>query len=103
MPHRLKTRHQVTPHRPVTRGTSRERGYDTAWQKVRDLYIAEHPLCEDCLEENIVNPEHIEVDHVIPIDVRPDLRLDMTNLRSRCRRHHKRKTDRDKATYGSRR
>ena len=53
-----------------------------------DPCLLEHPLCEDCLEEGIVTPEHIEVDHVTPIEVRPDLRLDPANLRSRCRRHH---------------
>ena len=60
------------------------------------------PFCEDCLQEGIRNDEDIEVDHVIPIDVRPDLRLEITNLRSRCRRHHRLKTNADQQQYGNR-
>src|SRR5689334_15174247 len=100
MPNRIKRRSDVSPNRPVTRRTPAERGYDTLWRKVRAAYVADHPLCEDCLDEGVTNPEYIEVDHVIPIHVRPDRRLDMTNLRSRCRRHHKLKTDEDRRIYG---
>jgi hypothetical protein len=32
----------------------------------------------------------------VPITERPDLRLDLTNLRSLCRRHHQLKTLRDR-------
>jgi len=82
------------------RGTAAQRGYDADWKKLRDWYVRQHPLCEDCLEEGIVNGKSIEVDHVIPIDVKPELRLDANNLRSRCRRHHRLKTARDKKKYG---
>ena len=81
------------------RGTSAARGYDARWRKVRALYYQRHPLCEDCLEEGRLTDQGIEVDHVIPIAVRPDLRLALENLRSLCRRHHKRKTDRDQIMY----
>ena len=117
MPRRLKTpcRHPGCPrttrggwcaeHRreryvPARRGTTTELGYDGAWRKLRDWYIRQHPLCEDCLEEDIVNCLHLDVDHIIPIRVRPDLRLAATNLRTRCRMHHRRKTERDKQLYG---
>ncbi len=100
MPNRIKRRCDVSPNRPATRQTPAERGYDTLWRNVREAYFADHPLCEDCLDEGVPNPEYIEVDHVIPIHIRPDLRLDMTNLRSRCRRHHKLKTDEDQRFYG---
>jgi len=101
MPNRIPTRCQRTPNRPVTRRTPAERGYDALWRKLREAHVADHPLCEDCLEEGVTNPEFLEVDHVIPIDVRPDLRLDPANLRSRSRKHHKLKADQDLKTYGS--
>ena len=82
------------------RGTAAQRGYDRRWRKLRRWYITEHPLCEDCQEEGLITFTNIEVDHVIPISVRPDLRLDADNLRSRCRRHHKLKTDADERQYG---
>ena len=84
------------------RGTPAERGYDARWYKLRAWYIRRHPLCADCLEEGVVNATSIEVDHVIPVSVRPDLRLDASNLRSRCRKHHSRKTELDKRLYGER-
>ena len=82
------------------RGTPAQRGYDHRWRKVRHWYLRREPLCEDCLDEGIVNAEHLEVDHIIPIAVRPDLRLNVDNLRTLCRQHHKRKTDADKRRYG---
>jgi 5-methylcytosine-specific restriction endonuclease McrA len=35
---------------------------------------------------------HLHADHQIPITVRPDLRLELDNLRTRCDRCHNRKT-----------
>jgi 5-methylcytosine-specific restriction endonuclease McrA len=89
--------------RDVRRATNTQRGYDAAWRKKRAEYIKAHPLCEDCLEIGKVNGRNIEVDHIIPIEVRPDLRLEDSNLRSRCRRHHKLKTDQDKLLYDTNR
>ena len=84
------------------RGTPAERGYDQDWRRLRTAYYRQHPFCEDCLEQGVHTSEHIEVDHVIPIAVRPDLRLQWSNLRSRCRSHHQAKTHRDRQTYGQR-
>ena len=82
------------------RGDSTQRGYDAAWQKLRAWYIREHPFCEDCLEQGVFTTWRVEVDHIIPISVRPDLRLDPDNLRTRCQYHHKRKTAEDRRRYG---
>lgn len=83
-------------HAPTTRvdrrASAAERGYDQRWTKLRAAYVAQHPLCEDCLPT--ITPVH-EVDHVIPITGLGDpLRLLWVNLRSRCRRHHATKTSR---------
>ncbi len=81
------------------RGTSAQRGYDSAWRRLRQWYVRQHPFCEDCLKDGIYTTTLIEVDHVVPIDVRPDLRLDSNNLRSRCRRHHQLKSLEDRKKY----
>ncbi len=38
---------------------------------------------------------HLHADHQIPITVRPDLRLDLDNLRTRCNTCHSAKTMRE--------
>lgn len=78
---------------PDCRPPSSQRGYDGAWRKVRDLKLAQDPLCQDCEEQGITEPAN-EVHHLLKVTDRPDLRLDMTNLRSLCGRCHKRRTRR---------
>lgn len=86
-----------SPHRATSaqreayRGNSRQRGYDRNWEKVRAAYVAIHPLCEWC-ERNGLTVIVAEVDHIIPIKDRPDLRLDMDNLQSLCKSCHQVKT-----------
>ena len=41
---------------------------------------------------------HLHADHQIPIAVRPDLRLDLDNLRTRCNTCHSAKTMRETAS-----
>ena len=66
------------------------RGYDHQWRKVRIQYLAEHPLCEDCLEHDKTTPA-FDVDHKTPL-AQGGERLDLRNLRSLCRRCHNKKT-----------
>lgn len=68
------------------------------WRKVRNRYIRKHPLCEYCKEKDEVTPA-TEVDHVIPVKVRWDLRLDPENLKSSCHSCHMKKTKEDKKKY----
>jgi 5-methylcytosine-specific restriction protein A len=80
----------------VTRQPAHKRGYGHDWTDLRAWWIQRQPLCQDCLEEGVTNCEQIEVDHVIPFrGVHDPLRLDVGNLRSRCKRHHQLKTRRD--------
>ena len=77
------------------RGSAQERGYDSSWHKVREIKVKQNPLCEDCEYEGLTVPVS-EVDHIIPINGLDDpLRLDMLNLRSRCKRCHIKKTRMD--------
>jgi 5-methylcytosine-specific restriction protein A len=74
------------------RGSSRERGYDTQWDKVRRAHLAAHPLCVQCKAEGRVNASNVEVDHIVPFRGLADpLRLDPANLQTLCVLHHERK------------
>src|SRR5262245_51217934 len=86
----------------VRRGSAAQRGYDTQWERVAvqrrqmDCY-----LCQACLKRGMLTPSSI-VDHIIPIDVRPDWRLEIGNTQVLCRTCHAVKTDEDKRKYGLR-
>jgi 5-methylcytosine-specific restriction endonuclease McrA len=44
--------------------------------------------------------KHLHADHQIPIEQRPDLRLELDNLRTRCNSCHSAKTMRESVTPG---
>jgi hypothetical protein len=73
------------------RGSAASRGYDGEWRKLRLAYLAQHPLCVMC---DGPTPATV-VDHIISIAERPDLRLDWSNLRPLCKRHHDQHTARE--------
>ena len=75
--------------------SARQRGYDKHWERLRKWWAASNPVCNCC------GQPMDEVDHIIPIHVRPDLRLDADNLQSLCKSCHRRKTDADTKRYGS--
>lgn len=93
--------HRPPIHRPYTPGKRHERpraspsmrGYGRTWQKVRNAYLRAHPLCEDCLAENIVEPAR-EVDHKVPL-ADGGAPYDWRNLRALCTPHHSKKTAKD--------
>ena len=64
---------------------------NTAWRKLRETYLKEHPLCEDCLAEGKVTPA-TDVHHIkSPFrkgEVNWNLLLDYNNLASLCKEHH---------------
>ena len=100
-----------------------ERGYDVYHRRLRVLcFIRDGWRCVDCgWEPDIVRLcrengldlpptwrilrelrdrfadglTHLHADHQIPIAERPDLRLDLDNLRTRCDRCHRAKTMRE--------
>jgi 5-methylcytosine-specific restriction endonuclease McrA len=73
------------------RPSSAERGYDAAWRAVRKQFIAAHPHC--CVQG--CGLPTVDVDHVLSIEARPDLRLVWSNLRPFCKPHHSARTARD--------
>ena len=73
--------------RDKRRGSSKNRGYDKNWKKLRAVKASISPLCELCLAENRVVPLDC-VHHLKPVDKFPELRLDLDNLQSLCYTHH---------------
>ena len=66
-----------------SRGTSKERGYDSVWHRVRNLKADCSPLCQSCLSCGIERPLDV-VHHIKSIEYYPELRLVMENLMSLC-------------------
>ena len=61
------------------------RGYGSRWNKARKMYLAAHPLCEQCLKEGrYVAVE--EVHHIVPLADGGS--NDESNLMSLCRSCH---------------
>jgi 5-methylcytosine-specific restriction protein A len=73
------------------RGSATKRGYNSAWDRLRRLQLALEPCCRECAKQGFVVGA-TEVDHIIPIVKRPDLRLVQSNLQSMCKSHHSKKT-----------
>ena len=80
------------------RPPANERGYDYLWQKVRNRFIKNNPICVVCLKDQRITDAD-EIDHIVPIKVAPDRRLDTANLQALCRYHHALKTAEDKKLY----
>lgn len=59
--------------------------YGRAWKRIRDRYVAKHPLCELCLEKGRMTPVE-EVHHILSIDRGGT--HDEANLMSMCRSFH---------------
>ena len=66
-----------------SQGNSAKRGYDRQWRKVRERYMQEHPVCEDCEQHGRITAA-AQVHHMRTIADAPHLRLDHDNLRSLC-------------------
>ena len=69
------------PRARIDTRTAHRRGYDPAWNKVKNAYLAKHPYCENCHE-----PAE-EVHHIIPIKDGGD-RLSFSNLKAVCKVCH---------------
>ena len=86
----------------VTHRASRhERGYDNDWYRVAEARReADCGLCQPCLKIDRVTASN-EVDHIVPLHVRPEWRLEFDNTQVICRPCHRRKTQQDSQRYGS--
>lgn len=70
----------------------RQKAYQNKhWRKMRDTYLKEHPICEECLKKGIVTPAE-DVHHIkSPFrggEVNYNMLLDYHNLESVCKDCH---------------
>lgn len=64
------------------RGKTKDRGYDAAHRRLREAVLAEQPYCQ--LRIVCRGAMATDLDHIIPISERPDLRLERSNVQSSC-------------------
>lgn len=68
-------------------GTRTERGYDNVWLRLSRMCLTEEPYCRYCARLGRTVVAEVS-DHIIPIRIRPDLRLVRANIQSLCKRCH---------------
>lgn len=70
-----------------------------SWELTRQhVLIRDNGLCQHCLRNKEITLAEM-VDHIIPIKVRWDLRLTLSNLQALCNACHNTKTAEDKRKY----
>ena len=84
--------HQHDP--SSVRGTTSQRGYDSAWEKLRSAKLSTDPFCQ--IQTHCQGMLAVEVDHRVKIRNRPELRLEWDNLQSTCIPCHRAKTARER-------
>lgn len=91
MPEGPKRRQRPWQFVDARRQTSTERGYDNQWREASEHYRTLHPLCVNHeLRGRLVATEC--VDHIIPINSVPSLKMDPDNWASLCWSCHSYKT-----------
>lgn len=73
------------------RPSSAQRGYDARWRSARELFLANEPLCRNCMLKSIIKGADV-VDHIIPHRGDHELFWDQTNWQPLCYSCHSIKT-----------
>lgn len=61
------------------REVSKSKNRSSKWDSVRDHHLRQHQICESC-----GNNEHLQVHHIEPFHLHPELELDPNNLITLC-------------------
>lgn len=69
------------------KNSSSERGYGHKWQKARNAFLGENPLCVMCESEGRLTPAQV-VDHITPHRGDELLFWDRENWQPLCKIHH---------------
>jgi 5-methylcytosine-specific restriction protein A len=95
--------HQLRTETDARRGSARQRGYTSAWDKARAFFLRSHPLCQcdQCDEGRIRLRAATVVDHKVPH--RGDMKRfwDRNNWQSMATDCHNRKTAREDGGFGN--
>ncbi|MGJ3500350.1 HNH endonuclease [Piscirickettsia salmonis] len=76
-----------------------QRGYGGRWQRERKIFLQDHPLCKQCLQDDKLIPA-TEVDHIKPHGVDDDLMWNQRNWQALCKPCHSRKTVNEDGGFG---
>lgn len=76
--------------------TSTQRGYGYKWQRAREQFLRENPLCVVCTAQGIVTVATV-VDHITPHRGDQSLFWRRSNWQSLCSTHHSRDKQREEA------
>lgn len=81
--HQLQRTKEKDALRNQWKGNAAARGYDSVWSNLSAIVRKEEPLCRRCLAKGIIKDTEC-TDHIVPIIVDPDRRLDRSNLQGLC-------------------
>lgn len=70
------------------RALRHERGYDVAWERLRANFLRRYPFCRFSEQDGFETVLAATVDHIIPVEDAPELRLVWGNLQSLSTKHH---------------
>lgn len=82
-----RSRQERNAEHDARRGSSRERGYDTRWDKASKGYLVQHPLCRGCEAVGVVRAATL-TDHTIPHRGDRALFWQRDNWQPSCGWHH---------------
>lgn len=83
----LRQRNSLAPNWRADKRTAAQRGYGYLWQKYRERFLQEHPLCEICNASGKVTAASV-VDHIKPHKGDRKLFWDTDNHQALCKHCH---------------
>lgn len=78
-------KHEARRYERFDRDPETRRRYGSTWRKIRARFVAEHPLCEECLKQKRLTPTE-EVHHILPLSHGGT--HDASNLMALCKSCH---------------